>query len=177
MALDKNKLKQQLINWNIQSKQKHTKQEALQLFVNAYETYALDAQDISGDYINTYNTSAMVQVLMTLPTQGSPQQAAQIFENALIAFWNSATFKLTIPPSGTIAPEISAIVTQNITSGTLQPLLLPIFSDISIQTTLETKMNQLATALDTVTKTIVVTCIGTNPSPPPPTIPVIGTIY
>ncbi len=178
MALQKNKLKQDLINWieKCKTEIKNTN-DALQLFVDAYENYAKDAQDISGDYVLSYNKSSMFETLLNLPSQQSANDGAQIIENAIINFWNGATFKLLIPPPGTILPEISSTVIQNIVSGTLKSLLVPIFSNLNINTSDETRIDQLATVIDSVTKTIIVNCIGTNPSNPPSTIPIQGTIY
>lgn len=177
MALSASTLKTNLINWATQSQGMSEKQDALQGFVTAYKNYAIQAQDISGDFLLTYSESGMLDVLMSLSPGNTVVQGAQAFEQAIIAFWTGATFQLTTPPPGTVAPEVSAVVTTNIIPGVLASALQSVFADISPDTPLETKMEQLAQVLHSATTTIIVTCIGTNAGPPPPVIPVPGPIW
>ena len=177
MALDKNKLKNNLINWMNGSKNYTTKQEALQVFIDAYKNYCLDAQDISTDFPLTLNDFGALSVLINgINNNGTPALAAQIFASAVSTFWVGGTFNLITPPPGTILPEISATVTTPPDTSSLQTSLLNIFSDINSNTTIETKAQQLADALDQATKTTVVTCVGTNPSTGNP-IPITGPIF
>ncbi|MDD5651515.1 MAG: hypothetical protein PHF86_14065 [Candidatus Nanoarchaeia archaeon] len=161
MALSQTTLKNSLTSW-LQNKSNYSSiSQSMSVFIDAYETYALSAIDISGDGLLTYFKSNALSLLNTITNNDTATTAAQKIENAIKAFWTAATFKLTIPPAGTILPEISAIVTTNIISGTLATLLLTIFNSLNSSETDSSKANDIATALHTSTKTIIVTCIGT----------------
>jgi hypothetical protein len=164
MALDKTKLKNSLIDW--MEGTYDTTADSMTVFIDKYESYSLDATDISGDSPLLYFKTNALNILKTLTNTETPQTASVKFENALIAYWLGATFKLLTPPPGTVAPEITAIVTVNIAPGPLATALASIFSDLSPSATKESKATQIADALDTATKTIVVTCTGTLVNPP-----------
>lgn len=123
---------------------------------------------------NLSNWSSVSNPVLNMLSGGETSaSAASKFANAVYEFWNGATFKLTIPPPGTVLPEISAIVTTNIVKSTLASALVSIFSNNS--GTAASKASQIADALHTATLTVTVTCIGTvNPGAVP--TPVIGPI-
>jgi hypothetical protein len=145
-------------------------------FIDYYYKYAMTAQDVSGDIPLLLNKTNAVNILKTISLTETPNTVAIKFENALIALWLGATFMTLFPPTGTIAPETSAIVTVNILPNSLAPLLTTVFSNLTPTNTKEQKAQEIADALDTVTKTIQVTCIGTVAVPPPPVLAVVGPI-
>jgi len=145
-------------------------------FVDYYYKYAMTAQDVSGDIPLLLNKTNATIILKTISLTETPNTVAVKFENALIALWLNATFTTLSAPPGTILPETSAIVTLNIVPNSLAPLLTAVFADLTPTNTKEQKAQQIADALDTVTKTIQVTCIGTVEAPPPPVLAVVGPI-
>jgi hypothetical protein len=161
MALSLDTLKSNLKAWLEDKTAYSSISDSMTAFIDAYEDYILDCVDISGDDILTYFKTNALNILKTITNSDTATTASQKFENAIIAFWNTATFKLLTPPAGTITPEISAIVTTNIIPTTLASALHTIFNAKSNSDTDTTKANQIATVLDTSTKTIIVTCTGT----------------
>jgi hypothetical protein len=161
MALSLDTLKSNLKTWLEDKTNYSSISDSMTAFIDAYEDYALDCVDISGDSISTYFKTNALNILKTITNSDTATTASQKFENALIAFWTNATFELLTPPAGTVTPEISAIVTTNIIPTTLATALLSIFNAKSSSDTDITKANQIATVLDTSTKTIIVTCTGT----------------
>jgi hypothetical protein len=161
MALSQTTLKNSLLSWMQGKASYSTLSQSMSVFIDAYEAYALNAIDVSGDGLLTYFKANALAILNTLSNSETAATAAQKIENAIKAFWTLATFSLTIPPAGTILPEISAIVTTNIIAGTLASSLLSIFNNLGSGETDTTKADSLATALNNSTKTIIVTCIGT----------------
>lgn len=176
MALDKSKLQTELENWLNNKNNYLTRNDAYTAFADAYETYALDAQDVSGDVVNIYNKPDLISTLEEIPEIGTVEIASQKFEDAINAFWTGALFYKTIAPAGTILPETIAITFFPTTSDLIKDGLTTIFEDLSPETTLIQKAQQIATILDTGTKTILTYCVGTNPSPPPDTLQVFGLI-
>jgi len=219
MALVVATLKASLVTWLTNASTYLSNYDSMEVFCNAYETYALAATDISGDtplltfksnmlpseknIYYAYSLLSMLQLtcpvdsvaargdnykcykLTALPTSNIANweeitnpvldvlngnetsiSSSAKFENALIAFWLAATFKLVTPPAGTIAPELIAGVTTNIIKGQLAIDLKAIFDDLSPTATIDQKATQISTALDTATKTIIVTCVGTLATPP-----------
>lgn len=181
MALDKSKLTNELTTWlenqgdYLDDETSTGIEKSADAFANAYETYALDAVDVSGDSPDVVNKSGLASAIKAITVPGTAATAALQYETGIVAFWTGATFKLLTPPAGTIAPEVSAIVTTPPVPGPLAIALTAVFSDISGKDH-ATKASEIADALDTATKTVVVTCTGTNAAPPPPTIPVLGPI-
>jgi hypothetical protein len=164
MALDSDKLKDNLESW-LQGSYS-TVAESADAFADAYYDYAKTANDVSLDIpLLTYKTN-LANILKTLTLTETPNSAAIKYENAIIAFWAGATFTLLIPPTGTISPEISAIVTTNIVPGTISNPLTTIFSTLKNTDTYESKAIELASIFHSATLTIVVTCVGTLTNPP-----------
>ena len=164
MALSQPKLKSGLLDWMLNKEAYITKHESFVYLLNKYEEYILDAVDISGDPPDVYFKNNALTILDTLTYEETHETAAQKWENAFIAFWESGSFLVSTPPSGTISPEISANITTNIIPGPLKNELKTIFQTLDFEATYETKAEDIATALDTATKTIIVTCVGTHPA-------------
>lgn len=176
MALNQSTLASNLETWIDGKENYNSISESMSEFADQYESYALNAIDISGDNPLVVQKAAMLAILNTITENETPASAAQKFEDAVIAFWTGATFALTIPPPGSIAPEISANVTSPPTTGSIKPGLQTIFEDLDSEATVSSKANEIATELHNGTITTQVTCIGTAAVPPPPTIIVVGPI-
>lgn len=174
MALDKSKLVTELENWLNNSETYDTVLKAMTAFTDAYEIYALDGEDVTGETLDIYFKSEMIDKLVE--DTSTSETASQKFEDAIKIFWNTASFKKEIPPAGSILPEVLAIVLVAPASNLIKNGLKPIFEDLDETKTRNQKANEIATVLDTATKTIVTACAGTNPSPPPATISDIGLI-
>lgn len=170
MALDKNKLKDSLIDW--MNNPTADKVEAAKVFEECFNTYCLDAYDVSGDSPNAMIDGSLSGVVSTLPTSGTPVSAATLIEGGYIKYWTGVTFALTTPPTGTVSPELSAIVTVPPVPASISVGLTTIFADLNSD--VGTKAKQISDLFDAVTKTIVTTCVGTNSAPPPPSLPVVG---
>jgi len=162
MALDKAALKTDLEAW--MGNPYDDVNDAADAFANAYDSYALDAVDVSGDSPLLTNKPALVSAISTLTTAETPSTAAKKFETGIIAYWAGATFELLYPPTGTIAPEISASVTINILPNVISIPLTIIFTD-TVGTS-AVKAQLLSDLFDIATKTITVTCVGTIILPP-----------
>jgi len=172
MALNKVTLQTELESWMGST---YTDiNDAANAFANAYDTYAQDALDVSNDGPDTLNKQGIIDAFITLTTSETPTSASVTFEDAIIAYWNGGTFELLTPPAGTITPEISANVTGNIATSAISTDLKTVFENTSDSAA--TKASQIADILDTATKTVIVTCVGTNAAPPPATISVPGAI-
>lgn len=175
MALSQSTLKNNFISWMQGAEDYTTIQDSMEEFCNAYEDYAMNAEDITTDPPLVVFKSAMLAILNTLETTGTAEIAAQKFEDATIAFWEGASFDLSVPPSG-CSSEVSALVTTNIVPGALKAALLSIFTNFDDNTTYESSADSLATAFHNATTTIIVTCIGVNSSPPPTNLTELGPI-
>jgi hypothetical protein len=164
MSLDKTKLKNNLIEW--MNAPSNNIEDTAEAFANAYDGYALDAQDISGDSPLVLNKSAILAAFKTLTTIDTAQTAAIKIENGLVLYWTGGLFNLLIPPLGTIPPEISAIVTAPIIPPAISTGLGTIFLNIDKEYSTEDRASDMADLLDTATKLVIVTCIGTLVAPP-----------
>lgn len=144
MALDVNKLKTELLKI-IDPNDPHfvgyptNATDFANNWANAYDTYAKDAQDVSGDVLITAFKSAMAAKLLTLNVPaGVIATAASTFDDALKAYWASAVFAIGIVPTpasacpsvggtGTWATETSSIGV-GFTAGILEASLLSLLA-------------------------------------------------
>jgi hypothetical protein len=146
-------------------------------WANAYDTYAKDAQDASGDVVLTVHKSAMAARLLTLNVPaGVIATAASTFDQALADYWNAAIFSVGIPPTpaaacpsaggtGLWSAEASSVVSA-VTAGVLQASMLSLLAipsdDVNVKAT------ALATALHAATtQAVKVTITGTDTTVPP----------
>lgn len=68
-------------------------------WANAYDTYARNAEDISGDVLVTANKPGFIAALAAgLATSVTPASAAAAYEAAFVIYWTAATFSIGIPP-------------------------------------------------------------------------------
>lgn len=147
---------------------------ACQNWGNAYNIYALDAVDISGDKLLTSNLVGFQNALaanLPVAEAGTSILAASAFDLAFISYWTAAVFSIGMIPLGGIggtgifSVEISSVVSA-ITPNVLNNLLLPIFNLNSEDT--DAKADSLATAFHTATTTAIFCLIsGLDTSPPP----------
>jgi hypothetical protein len=144
MALDKSKLKSLLEEW--MSGSYSDTNQSINKFAEIIEEYAKDATTTLSGTIAVYNVAGVISSLTGLSnvTSSTPSSSAQLFENAINAFWTGGTF---------ILPAIVVV-------GLVSPLLIAtpltvVFSDINSD--IGTKASQIADLLDTAVKTIPVT--------------------
>lgn len=118
-----------------------TKADAITNWANAYNTYALQAQDASEDIVSTVNLPAMIATLTAMlpePASGTPDLAAAAFDAAFVQYWTGGVFAVGIPPTGlgacpnvggtlTFSSETSSVVTT-VTADILKNLLLDVFT-------------------------------------------------
>jgi hypothetical protein len=130
MALNKTTLQSDLEDWMNGKDGYNSISDSMNVFINSYETYAMEAQDISGDNPATLNKAAALSILNTTTLSATATSAAQVFEDAIIAFWTGGSFATATPPPGTIPPEISAAVTGPPTPGSLKSAILAVFNDL-----------------------------------------------
>ena len=136
--------------------------EAAQKLADAYDTYAQDATDLTGDGPITVNKSGF-QSSLNFTVGNTAAQAALAFELAVIAYWTSAKFDTSTPPPGSVTKISSTIIIPPISNG----LLLTVFSDIS-GADADTKAQQIADALHSMTITGAGIIQHTIPSPSGP---------
>lgn len=109
MALSQSKLESNLVTW--MGDFRSLSQGATEL-ANQYDSYALDAVDVTGDTPDQVFPDAMANTLESGWSIGlSYEQSAQVIEDAVQAYWDGGTFKLENPPSGAVI-ETSADVVQ-----------------------------------------------------------------
>lgn len=121
MSLSQSKLKTELVT-ALQTNPANMTLFA-EVFSTAYDNYAKDAVDISGESLATTGKNAMKSSLLSLDAPGNvlPLYALAI-ETAVIAYWGASAFPKLIPPTG-ISSETSVTITP-MTPGSIQPGLL-----------------------------------------------------
>ena len=159
-------------------------------FGNAYNTYALTAQDASGDILATANlplfTSTLAAALPPDPVAGTPTIAAQAFAAAFTAYWTGAIFAIGIPPPfgigglGIFSVELSSLVTIVLSPLLATPLELIFTVPPTAAQTADAQADSIATAFHTATTTgVTVVITGLDTTPPPPVgvgpLPIINT--
>ena len=153
-------------------------------WADAYDAYALNAQDISGDALVTANKVGFRSTLAAyLPdgSVGTPATGAEAFAKAFVVYWTWAafsTFVVPAPPNdpptppavntGIFSVEATSVVIS-VDSTALENLLLAEFS--SLVGTVDAKAESLANAFHAATTQNVVILIAgldtTLPSPLP----------
>jgi len=165
-------------------------------FANAYDTYALDAVDYSGDAVAVVNKAGFESTLAaSLPPGnpgGTPLAASAAFDNAFISYWTGATFAIgIIPPPAGICPnvggnsifsvELSSVVSA-ITPSILGNLLSTVWNSLPPTGSKETEdpsiaASAIASALHTATTTaisVLISGLDTTPIPAGP-LPITNT--
>jgi hypothetical protein len=164
-----------------------SKADATTNWAQAYNTYALSAQDASEDLVASVSLPGMISTLLAqLPDSatGTPDLAAAAFDSAFVQYWTGAIFAVGIPPTGlgacpnaggtsVFSSEISSVVTA-VTANVLKDLLLPIFNSINDGIVAS---QLLATAFHTATTSaviVLITGLDTTPAPAGP-LPITNT--
>lgn len=182
MALDVNKLKGELLKL-IDPNDPHfvghptNATDFANNWANAYDTYAKDAQDVSGDPVLTAHKSSMAARLLTLNVPaGVIATAASTFDQALADYWIGATFATLIVPTpaaacasvggtGLWSAEASSVVSA-VTAHVLEASMLSLLAIPSDDPNV--KATALANAFHAATTSAVkVTITGTDTTTPP----------
>jgi hypothetical protein len=112
---------------------------------NAYNTYAMAAQDVSGDILATPNLAGFTGTLTgQLATSVDAVSSSLAFDTAFVAFWTGAIFAVGIPPTpvpilptGAACPNVGGTLTfvtettsivSLVAITVLSSLLQPVFS-------------------------------------------------
>jgi len=163
--LDKNNLKNQLLN-ALSPPYPNSAEEAANRIANAYHTYAQAAQDpMNGIPTNlSAKLPGLISELSNIfsdlvqPVSVKVNQLATAFSN----YWMGVIFIISAPPGG------QSTVTSITGTAQLINELTVILTDLDPEKTTDDKMNELSTALDNFTKTVMVTGqMNTAPSPTP----------
>jgi hypothetical protein len=144
-------------------------------FATAYETYALESLLITDDTLDTGNKAGCISALSSLTPTTTVEVAALAIENAIIAFWTAAIFKvdsLILPPG--FSTKLSAVVTVPPIPGSLYPSLLSFLTESGRDK--QQTSDQLASILHTTLSTITVTISGMSTSAPPVPISIPSTV-
>lgn len=171
MALSESKLKGLILD--ITNSFPGSPFEAINLLTDAYDSYAQDAVDGTGDPPLVVNKSAFKSAL-NFDIGNTAVIAATTFESAVVEYWTGATFSPSTPPPGSVAKVSSAIVTPPIPNG----LLLTVFSNTTAGISADTKAQEMASALHsmTITGAGLIQHMIPSPSGPVPGPPIPFTI-
>lgn len=143
-------------------------------FTNAYDVYAAQAEDVSGDSVQTVNKAGFEAALVfTVP--GTAVAAATSFVAAFTAYWTAATFAVGLINPAPSCPsvggnlifgvETTSIASIGVTAGLLAELTAA-FSDTS--ETGEEKAESIAAAFHSATlSAVLVTIVGLDTTPTP----------
>jgi hypothetical protein len=147
--------------------------DAITNWSNAYNTYALNAVDVSGDPVVTVNlagfTAALTASILPCPPGTDITTCANAFDSAFVAYWTLAAFSIGSLPPGiypclnvggtlTFGIETTSIVSV-VTPGVLSALLLTEFANLSSD--YDAKADDLAQAFhDATTSAVLVTIVG-----------------
>ena len=141
----------------------------------AYDTYALDAADVSGDSVSLVNAALFESTLIAQLPPGDPggtaAAAAAAYDLAFVQYWTGGVFAIGIPPpsgiggNGIFGVELSSVVSV-VAPSVLQGLLVAVFGNATMD--IDAKASELADAFHTATTTAITVLItGLDTTPPP----------
>jgi hypothetical protein len=181
MALDRNKLVTALrrfmdpsdpdFAWPI------SRPAAVQLWTDAYDSYASDAVDYSGDGVSSKSPAGFEAALVSQFSGSWTASAAAIaFRNAFIAYWTGGVFSVgSVPPPGGACPNVggngvfsieSSSVVSSVGGTTLRTQLQAVFNDLTDDA--EAKIQDIATVFhEATTQHVIVLISGLDTTPPP----------
>lgn len=151
--------------------------DAEERWSRAYDAYAREATDASGDKVATVNRPGFRRVLNFNPATGSAPAIAQQLDSAFVVYWTGAVFAIGKPPTpdapcpstGIFVVELTSVVIA-VLPGVLAALLIPIFSNRTKSSTAAQQAAQVASAFHTATTSAVTVLIsGTDAVPAPVT--------
>jgi hypothetical protein len=162
-----------------------TKAAAAANWCNAYNVYALSAQDVSGDPLVSANLPGMISTLVSLLPEASPtatyKLAADAFDAAFASYWTGALFAFLVPPvpaplgcpniGGTTIWSVEAeskvfAVASGVLGGLLEAEFAVVAPDV------DTKAASLAAAFHSATISAVTVLIKGSDSTLPTPIPI-----
>lgn len=164
-----------------------TAQEYEERWASAYDAYARQAQDVSGELPITVNGTGFRRAL-NFEASGSAAALAAQFEAAFQVYWTGAIFSFGIPPppvppgcpnvGGTsiFSTELSSLVIEVVPS-VMQAQLVTQFSVASREESIESRAQAIASAIHMATTTavfVLITGLDTT-SPPTGPLPVTNT--
>jgi len=182
MALDRSKLSRALRSIFSNPAGVSGAPQAEAMWTNAYDSYGLDAEDVSGDRVTTVNMGGFLSALDFGSSGGTSRKAAQDFDRAFVAYWTGGVFAvgslITVPPgacpnvggNGIWGSETTSVVVA-VAAGVLAGLLEPIFSATREGDTAASKADQIAGAFHDATTTavsVLITGLDTTPGPTGP---------
>jgi len=125
VALDKSKLASGLKTWMSELR---TIEDSAQTFANIYDTYAQDAEDVTGDNPATVYPDKLRDYLIANWFIGATYyESAEIFEEAIKLYWGGGTFQLLNPPAGAVE-ETRADVIATVSTGSIKTDLADVMS-------------------------------------------------
>ncbi len=154
-----------------------SRSEAIQLWVDAYDTYATDAEDVSGDAVVTkYPAMFHAELVNRLTGSWSSAAAALAFRYAFVTYWTGAVFAIGAVPApggpcpnvggnGIFSVEIQSVVTS-VNGVNLRSALLALFDALTDDA--GARIEAIAAAFHAATTTdVLVTITGLDTTPPP----------
>jgi hypothetical protein len=136
-------------------------EKSAEAFAAAYDNYAMDAEDVSGDGPLTLNKQGIIDAIKSITLPGTAATAAQKFAQGIVAYWTGGVFAVTSLIEGW-STETAAAVTSVPFLSSLTVELAVIFNDKEDIITHTGKAEKIAEKLDAATKTVIVTCTGTS---------------
>lgn len=181
MSLSRNKLERELLRIFTRPNVVKTIEHARRLWWEAFDVYARDAEDVSGDSVLTVNSYRFLKGLR-FSSINNYLQSANEFDDAFRAYWQGATFNvgqlIVTPPStcpnvggnGVWASETASVVSQ-VRRGALAGRLVPIFASQSQVANAQRAAAEIAQAFHaTTTRDVLVTITGLDTSAPTPVV-------
>jgi len=142
--------------------------EAEGRWARAYHEYAIDAEDVSGDFLATQGNEAAFRAQLVFVSSRSVSDAARMFDAAFSAYWAAATFETDVliasPPggcpniggNGTWGLETSSVV-ESVEMGELERRLEEVFQTTG---TTEEQVKKIARAFHEATTVAVMVRIN-----------------
>ncbi len=123
--------------------------EAVDAWTSAYNDYAMQAEDGTGDKPKNVNKSEFEAKIRTAFNYGNYLGSSSNFESAISAYWDSATFETNyfVPPL--TGKSSSKIISKPLPNGQM----FGVFSDISSNTTVNEKVQQIVDVIHEITTT------------------------
>lgn len=178
MALDKSVLKEELLKLLDEGHAEFagfpsSASDAAQNWADAYDTYAADAEDVSGDAVASANAAGFKSALVFADGTPTPVASSLEYDAAFVAYWTGATFAVGTPPSsgtggnGTFGVELSSAVVSVIPA-VLGGLMATILAAIDSDQDPDVKAGKFADAFhDATTSAVLVLISGLDTTPPP----------
>jgi len=147
-------------------------------WANAYDAYALSAQDQSKDSIISANKAGFQTGLESLPNAniGTAELSALAFETAFVNYWTGGVFAIgKLPEFGVGGTGIFSIETTSLVISVVPSMMynqvLPVFS--TIKPSLIDTVDAIAQAMHNATIGVIVTITGLDTSLPTP-VPIVS---